>query len=66
MNGANYFVVADAISGFTFRSLIKLSHNLPYTFWQVLVAASTIVSLQRKRGIANETLGSPGMNERSM
>ena len=48
------------------RSLIKLSHNYPYSFRQVVVVTSTLASLQRKRGISNKTAGSPGRTERSL
>ena len=30
-----------------FRSLMKLSHNLSHSFWQVLVVTSALASLQR-------------------
>ena len=45
---------------------MKLSHNLSYSFWQVLVATSALASLQRKREISNEAAGSPGSNEKCL
>ena len=45
---------------------MKLSHNLSYPFWQVLVPTSALASLQRKLEISNEAAGSPDNNEKCL